>query len=63
MTKEVKNNYSPIRIRLVEHVNDVSFLEADAEFPAGHVGVVLGVIVDMSLDVHDRLLGSMAAAG
>ena len=53
----------PIRIRLVEHVDDVSFLEADAEFSTGHVGIVLRVVVDVSLDVHDRLFGCMAAAG
>ena len=38
-------------------MKDVALLEADAEFPTRHVGVVLGVVVDMSLDVHHRLLG------
>jgi hypothetical protein len=43
-------------------MNDVSFLEADAEFSAGHVGIVFGIVINVGLDVHHGLLGSVVGA-
>ena len=41
-----------MRVKLVNHVQNVALLEADAQLAARDVGVVLGVVVDVSLKLR-----------
>ena len=47
----------PVRILLVDHVQDVALVEGDAQLSARHVVVVLRLVVDLGLEVDDGRLG------
>merc|ERR1719210_2697503 len=47
----------PVRILLVDHVQDVALVEGDAQLSARHIVVVLRLVVDLGLEVDDGGLG------
>ena len=47
----------PVRILLVDHVQDVALVERDAQLSARHVVVVLRLVVDLGFEVDDGRLG------
>lgn len=43
----------PVAVLPIDHVQNVAFLEADAQLPAWNVHVVLGVVVEVRFNVHN----------